>query len=314
MKKLLLGTTVALLLALPKVALANSHDVSSSEVCKQGQPQCVNLVIEEMERRYLSLAELCDHDALFALNYLVTTQVFQQTLDEIGYENLASIIRLDALFADYYFRAYDAYHLGLGNVTPSWQVAFDAAQNRAVTGSGNLALGINAHIQRDLPFVLYELYLQGKPISYEDHTRINQFLVQVNPLEELARKFDPTIDDVDVPGEEDDLQRFQAIVQWRELAFRNYERLRDAGTDEARTQVAAEIEGYSAATATALLQLYSYPPGTDSSARDAYCQECQASVPEPTSPYTLLLVSGAWLVANKLKARKLAPSRSSSTN
>jgi len=59
----------------------------------------------------------------------------------------------------------------------------------------------------------------------------------VNVLEELARKFDPTIDDEDVPGEEDDQQRFQLIAQWRELAYRNFERLRDADTDAARAQV-----------------------------------------------------------------------------
>ena len=73
-------------------------------------------------------------------------------------------------------------------------------------------MGINAHIQRDFPFVLYELYLQGHPVSYEDHTRTNEFLKQVNPLQELAEKLDPTIDDLDIPGDEDDVQRFQTIV------------------------------------------------------------------------------------------------------
>ena len=59
---------------------------------------------------------------------------------------------------------------------------------------------------------------------------------------ELAQKFDPTIDDDDVPGDADDIQRFQLIASWRELAYRNYEKLRDAPSEEARAQVAAEIE------------------------------------------------------------------------
>ena len=263
--------SAVLLLMLPGFAPALALEPTSKNACEVGKPNCVELVIKKMEQRYKPLAKQCDHDALFAFTYLRTTEVFLQTLEEVGYQDLAAVVREDALFAEYYFRSYDAYHSG-GNVPPAWQTAFDAAQGRSVSGSGNLILGFNAHIQRDLPFVLYELYVQGRPVSYEDHTRVNEFLQNVNVLEELAQKFDPTIDDEDVPGEEDDQQRFQLIAQWRELAYRNFERLRDAETDADRAQVAAEIEAYSAATATTLRQAFSYPSGIDSSERDAYCK------------------------------------------
>lgn len=261
-----------LLLTLPGMALANEYKPTSTKACQMGKPKCVEFVIKEMQRRYKPLALQCNHDAVFALDYLQSSEIFLQTLNEIGYADPAAVIREDALFASYYFRAYDAYHSGKENVPSAWQIAFDAAQRRSVSGSGNLALGINAHIQRDLPFVLYELYLQGHPISYEDHTRAIEFLKQVNPLQELAEKFDPTIDDQDLPGDEDDLQRFQTVVQWREGAFRNYERLRDASNDAQRKLVAAEIEANATSTAQVLLQAFAYPPGTDSSERDAYCQ------------------------------------------
>lgn len=261
-----------LLLTLPGMALANEYKPTSTKACQLGKPKCVEFVIKEMQRRYKPLALQCDHDAVFALNYLRTTEIFLQTLNQIGYNDPAAVIREDALFASYYFRPFDAYHSGRGDVSSAWQIAFDAAQQRSVSGSGNLALGINAHIQRDLPFVLYELYLQGHPVSYEDETRVNEFLKQVNPLKELAEKFDPTIDDQDLPGDEDDIQRFQTIVQWREGAFRNYERLRDASNDAQRSLVAAEIERNATLTAQVLLQSFAYPPGTDSYERDAYCQ------------------------------------------
>ncbi len=314
MKNLFLGSIV-LLLTLPGTALASELNLTSTEACQKGKPECVDLVIEEMDRRYELLAELCDHDALFALTYLRTTETFLETLDEIDYDDPAAVIREDALFAEYYFRAYDAYHSEESDVPPVWQIAFDAAQNRSVAGAGNLFLGFNAHIQRDLPFVLYELYVQGNPISYEDHTRANQFLQQVDVLDELAQKFDPTIDDTDLPGEEDDPQQFQLIAQWREAAYLNFERLRDAPTDAERAQVAAEIEGYSAAFAQGLQLAFTYPPGTDSSARDAYCQQCSqgnhASVPEPKSASALLLLSGIWLLMNKLKPKIFVSRRSS---
>ncbi|MBD1932035.1 MULTISPECIES: DUF5995 family protein [Cyanophyceae] len=313
MKNFFLGSIV-LLLALSGTARASAQNLTSAEACQKGEPECVDLVIEEMERRYELLAELCDHDALFALTYLRSTETFLETLDEIGYDDPASVVREDALFAEYYFRPYDAYHSGQGNVPPAWQIAFDAAQNRSVAGAGNLLLGFNAHIQRDLPFVLYDLYTQGTPVSYSDHNRANQFLQQVDVTEELVQKFDPTIDDADLPGEEDDQQQFQLIAQWRERAFRNFERLRDASTDAERTQVAAEIEGYSAAFAQGVQLGFAYPPGTDSSARDAYCQRCQegnhASVPEPHAGSGLLVVSGIWLLINKFKPKRFASQRS----
>lgn len=109
-------------------------------------------------------------------------------------------------------------------------------------------------------------------LSYSDHKRVNQFLQRVNVLEELAQRFDPTIDDEDKPGQEDDQQRFQLIAQWREGAYRNFERLRDAKTEEERRQVAAEIEGNAGGTANLLRQAFSYPPGENSSERDAYCR------------------------------------------
>lgn len=272
MKKFFLQSATVLLLTLPGVTLASVHEPVSKKVCEVGKPKCVELVIKEMERRYKPLAKQCDHDALFALAYLRTTEVFQKTLDDVDYDNLASVIREDALFAEYYFRAYDAYHLDLDNVPPAWKQAFDAAQNRSVSSSGDLVLGFNAHIQRDLPFVLYDLYKQGHPVSCQDHTRVNEFLQKVNFLGELAQKFDLTIDDEDKPGDTNGQQRFQLIALWREGAYRNFERLRDAESDEARAQVAAEIEVYAAVSAQLLRQALSYPPGTDSSDRDAYCR------------------------------------------
>jgi len=243
-----------------------SAEISDKRACQSGQPHCVHFVIKEMERRFRHLARDCDHDAIFSLLYLRTTEKFQETLDTIGYGDPASVVHEDALFADYYFRAYDAYHEGHGYVPPAWQIAFAAADQRIVFATGNALLGINAHIQRDLPFTLFDLDQQGHPVSYQDHNLVNQFLSQVDVTAEVAARFDPTFDDNSDPAA---LQ--QLIVAWRELAFANYLRLRNAPTVEARATVAAEIEGYAAAVAAGIVQQTAYPPGMDSSSRDAHC-------------------------------------------
>ena len=245
-----------------------SGDVSDKRACQLGQPQCVHFVIQEMERRFRHLARDCDHDAIFSLLYLRTTEKFQETLGTIGYSDPASIIRQDALFADLYFRAYDTYHKGQGFVPPAWRIAFEAADQRRVTAAGNALLGINAHIQRDLSFTLFELDQQGHQVSHADHTLVNNFLAQVMADAEIAERFDPTFDDNSDPA-----ALLQLIFAWRELAFTNYLRLRNAPTAEARAIVAAEIEGFAAAVAAGIVQQTAYPPGADSSSRDAFCAE-----------------------------------------
>ncbi len=257
---------LSLLLAIgPTVA---SGDVSDKRACQLGRPHCAHFVIREMERRFRHLARNCDHDAIFSLLYLRTTETFRDTLDTIGYGDPQSIIRQDALFADYYFRAYDAYHECGGFVPPAWRIAFDAAAQRRVTAAGNALLGINAHVQRDLPFTLFELDQRGFPVSHADHTLVNNFLAQVMVDAEIAERFDPTFDDNSDPN-----ALLQLLFAWREQAFVNYLRLRGAPTPEARAVVAAEIEGFAAAVAAGIVQQTAYPPGADSSSRDAFCAE-----------------------------------------
>jgi hypothetical protein len=245
-----------------------SGAISDKRACQEGRPHCAHFVIQEMERRFRHLAKDCDHDAIFSLLYLRTTEKFRDTLSSIGYGDPASIVRQDALFADYYFRAYDAHHRGEGFVPPAWQIAFTAAGQRSVTAAGNTLLGINAHVQRDLPFTLFDLDQQGFPVSHADHTLVNNFLAQVMVDAEIAGRFDPTFDDNSDPA-----ALLQLLFAWRELAFTNYLRLRNAPTAEARMAVAAEIEGFAAAVAAGIVQQTAYPPGADSSSRDAFCAD-----------------------------------------
>ena len=274
------------LAALTLALLANNvsaGEVSKKKHCQAGELKCVHHVVKEMSKRFKKLAKSCSHDAIFSLVYLRTTEVYGETAESIGYDDVSSITREDALFADYYFRAYDSYHSGKKHhgkknhgkknhgkkgkkedvaVPLAWKIAFDAAEARSVTASGNALLGINAHIQRDLPFTLYELYLQGNPVSYEDHTLVNEFLAQVDSADEIIQDFDPTY-----PKGGDS----SGIFYWRELAWQNYVALRDAPNEEARAIVASGIEFQAAQAAAYFAATTAYPVGTDSSERDAYC-------------------------------------------
>jgi len=268
----------------PTYLLATTPDTyvaSSSDECKKGHLNCVDRVIREMTKRFNSHG--CDHDSMFAFTYLVTTEEYRRAVEDPDFfTDNAFVNHQDAVFADYYFEQYDDWHAGrVDEVSPSWRIAFHAAAGQEVTGMGNVFLGMNAHVNRDLPFVLAEIGLV-KPDGTSrkaDHDRVNDFLAATNQylLVEAAKYLDPTVDDGDVPGTSlDNNTAVQALVAWREQAWRNAERLVAADTEAKRAAVAQEIEELAALEALAIRESYRYNSthtllGKDAAARDQFC-------------------------------------------
>jgi hypothetical protein len=258
-------------------SLTTEFDASSENDCAAGRTRCVDAVIREMRRRFDPLAESCDHDSIFALAYLRTTEEYRRTIeDPTFFEDTAFVNHEDVVFARLYFDAFDAWHRGRSeDVPPAWAIAFQAAADRSMPASGNLSLGINAHVQRDLPFALASIGLVKPDGSSRkrDHDRVNEFLNRVTDdlYAEIARRFDPTIDDGDLPGTADNAALFQIIPTWREIAWRNAERLVSARSDEERAEIAASIEAYAASQAETIRLASGYGPLRNSAARDAHC-------------------------------------------
>lgn len=260
---------------------ATEYTVSTANECRNGQIQCVDRVVREMTNRFNDLG--CDHNATFAFTYLLTTEEYRNAVeDPLFFTDNAFINHQDAVFADYYFDQYDAWDAGdLEEVSPAWRIAFDSASRQKVSGMGNVVLGMNAHVNRDLPFVLEAIGLV-KPDGTSrkpDHTRVNDFLNTTNQylLTEAAQVLDPTLDDLDIPGISlDNSAMVQLLVVWRELAWQNAERLAAAPTPEARAQVAEQIERAAAAQAVAIRTAFSYTPlhnlfGMGARARNSFC-------------------------------------------
>lgn len=241
---------------------AGAGDAKDPHICIQGNDNCVHSVIREMNRRFQPLSDDCDHDALFAITYLRTTEEYHRFWHEGHFADPEWLDHYDAVFASYYFDASDDWRHGRP-VPPAWRVAFDAARRQQVSALGNAFLGMNAHINRDLPFVLEAIGLvtpEGESRK-PDHDVVNQFLNRVSDelFPEISRRYDPTFDDGQVPGTFlDDLASFQLIPAWRELAWRNAERLTNAKTPAERAQVAKQIEDFAATQAQAILTATKY--------------------------------------------------------
>ena len=137
--------------------LTEEYNPSSANDCVAGRMNCVRAVIREMQRRFEPLGRSCDHNAMFALAYLRTTQTYLWAAQQPGFfQDTPWVNHEDAVFARYYFDAPTTTGWpGTGPKAPqAWLIAFDSAKDRRTTGSGDLLLGMSAHINRDLPFTL----------------------------------------------------------------------------------------------------------------------------------------------------------------
>ena len=246
-----------------------------NNICNAGKPQCVDIVANEMEKRLKPLSDSCSHNALFSLLYLDVTYHIADAVRTDGYFQVPGVIsHEDGLFASYYFNAFDAYAKGdLAHTPGAWQVALDAAKTKSVQGLGDVLLGMNAHINNDLPFVLYRMGLFNSDGTSRktDHDKVNDVLFNAyeDAAIDSARRFDPSMAPSAAPGSAE--ASIQSVVLWREEAWRNAERLAAATTDAARALVAAQISQAATLEAQAIKAAYSYGPGQSSADRDAYC-------------------------------------------
>jgi hypothetical protein len=246
-------------------SFTTGYEPSSANDCKAGRIQCVDAVIREMTRRFDPLAAACDHNSMFALTYLRTTEEYRRSATAEGFfTDPAFINHQDALFARYYFDAWDAYRAGdLASTSKSWQLAFANAGGKKISGLGNLLLGMSAHVNRDLPMVLAEIGLVKPDGSSRkpDHDKVNQFLnLVMEPLiDEAAARFDPTVDDGQIDGTTmDETGMLQLLVGWREQAWRNAEALVNAPTAADRARVRSEIERVASIEANLIIVATSY--------------------------------------------------------
>lgn len=297
-----LPATAELLPALPVAtwtswlpSFVHSYQPASTDDCIAGRDQCAEKMVRTMSSRLGPQASSCSHTAVFALAYLRITQGYawiRTTKNADGSSYFADTRGMNfvvEVFAQAYVRAYDDW--AAGRTPPrAWQVAFDAAARRQVNGLGDLMLGINAHINRDLPFVLAASGLVGEngDSRKPDYDKINDLLYQLTaPLNaEEAARFDASMDTG--TGSLLDPMTIQAVLGWRERAWRNAEALVSAPTQAARALVAQQIEDTAVAQAEQIRATTRYlPPLTTTTKRDAYCSTHAATAAPMAYPFAI---------------------------
>jgi hypothetical protein len=259
---------------------------SSDNDCVAGRPSCLKGTLKEQSRIADETAGSCSHNAVFARAYVRMTQLYGYTRDIPGYyQDVPYFNHVDAVFARYYTDAYYSWKNGDRDVVPqAWLTAFDAAKNKKVTGSGDLLLGMNAHINRDLPYVMAAVGLVGPDGSTRkaDYDAVEAWLYDATAplIAEFAARFDASMDDTADPLGLGNWTLFQVVSGWRENAWRNAEALVSAPTPEARALVAAQIEASANTIAQSLLSTQSYVPLLSSTVpRDNFCAVHKGDAP-----------------------------------
>ena len=154
-------------------------------------------------------------------------------------------------FADYYLDAYAAWQRGdLREVDPAWRIAFRAKPDR-LNCTQLIYLGINAHINNDLAFMIEDM---GARYTYPDHKHVDDVLAfRTRPVvyPEIQRELCPGLFSEVVPPTAD-----LDIFAWRELAWDNAQRLLHAPTAKARDKIAKEIRQHAKDKAREILRWY----------------------------------------------------------
>jgi hypothetical protein len=258
--------------ALPPLPTARNPQPGPLPGCRRPSIRCVDRNLARLNRIVSKLG--CDHVGVFATTYQQTTKTVRASLiaHRPRFSDAGWIIDIDVLFHQYYYRALSDF--GAGRRVPrAWRTAFAVAGRGDANATKDMLLGVNAHVQRDLPYVLATLGLHTRRGSSRksDWDLFNIVLDDAyDPVvRTVTKRFDPSVrltnPDTVIDGEAG-LQLFQL---WREAAFRRAEALLNARSSRARRAVQREIEANAAVTARKIAAIPD-KPGYRAS-RDAYC-------------------------------------------
>jgi hypothetical protein len=257
---------------LPPVGTPNEPQPGPVRQCEEPSMACMDGVISRLQELRGELG--CDHRGVFSTTYLELSKELRRALgEEPAFFNDSAYLQTQAMeFVNYYFDAFEAWENG-EEVAPAWRIAFQAAESGQITGAQEMLLGINAHVQNDMAFVVAQLGVREpdgdsrKP----DHDRVNEVLNRAydDVVREVGARYDSLMA-LTNPKEifVDDIGGLEVARVWRELVWRNAERLVNAKTEAQRTNIGKQIQANAALWARGIAAVQ--VPGIRK-ARDDYC-------------------------------------------
>jgi hypothetical protein len=194
-----------------------------------------------------------DRRSVFVQAYILITREIQRRLLAGGFfQDPDWVARYVVQFAELYRQALAAYEGGASEQVPeAWSLSFEAAKSDSILLLQHLLLGINAHINNDLPNALYGIGIDPDRASRKrDHDAINLALqAATDPVK--ARLFDlyaPALRALEKPvGLFDDEVTNFSFEEAREAAWDAGVSLANAKDDDERGRIRQRIAAAAAA-------------------------------------------------------------------
>jgi hypothetical protein len=254
---------------MPPIGGPQGHAVPG---CRRAALACIDGEVRHLAR--IQQRYGCDHRGVFATTYLELTRALRSAVatGRVRFLDPRYLYFEDALFADVYFGTLRSWSGGRP-IAPAWRIALQTARSAEVNAAQDMLLGINAHVQNDMPFVLAALGLRLRDgrSRKPDHDIVNDVLdaAYQRVIDAVRRRFDPVLDFTNPSWTDgDDVAGLEMVRGWREGVWRNAERLLAASSEAERAQVADQIRQNAAVWAQAIAAT---PQPGYRATRDAYC-------------------------------------------
>lgn len=200
--------------------------------------------LSTLEQRF---SEKHDKRAVFATAYLTITKAMKANIEEDRFGDCEWVDLYLRSFIRLYVDALRAHEAGdMQNVPRAWRVALDLCASGDGLVIQHLVLGINAHVNHDLPMALAAAGIDPhRPRRYDDHTSVNLVLgAAIDALQEhVGRLYSPVLRLFDTMfGKLDDELSFSLVKNARENAWQACLDMIAAQNDEEYREVRQRVD------------------------------------------------------------------------
>lgn len=215
--------------------------------------QHLDLLLQKMIQQADTWEKTADRRYIFLRCYSMMSTNMVAAIREGKFEDPAWVSTLMQRFAEYYFVALEAYEHRTEHTSRVWKQVHEAAQHQRLHVLQNLLLGVNAHINYDLPLSLYDCLCQDwanldeaqRRSRQNDHETVNAIIsstidaVQDTVVEPAA----PIMAVVDqVLGRMDEWLLSQLITSWRQEVWNVAIQMLEATEEESLETIRQERE------------------------------------------------------------------------
>lgn len=210
--------------------------------------EVINNLLQRMTNEYSGWENAGDQRHVFLHCYTLMSRNMYLSIQKKHFSDPDWVSILLVRFSDYYFDALDLYQSNHSNVPSVWKQAHDAAKNSDTHVLQNLLLGVNAHINYDLPLALYDcmehewLHFQKDNIELRknDHDLVNRIISNsIDDVQDsIIKPISPTLAVLDkLMGRMDEWLLSKMIISWRSDVWNISQLLLEAQTPELREEI-----------------------------------------------------------------------------